>query len=144
MRIVSVLRTSLDCFNAYLLTNHKQYILHISDISMGWQQDKNRDVIVAFPDVHPSAILMPEISEERSSMYFSQQLPKRRGSQKEIIDSYEKPHLWYSTSDVIRALVLFLENGDELSECQTFRWYVHLCVHKSYIFLLEELSLTVY
>lgn len=40
---------------------------------------------------------------------------------KETTDSYEHPHLWYSVSDVINALVLFLENGDEVADSHAFR-----------------------
>lgn len=58
--------------------------------------DKNRDVIVAFPDVDPSFI-------------------SRRAFLKEETDAYDLPHLWYSTSEVIRALELFITDGVELS-----------------------------
>ncbi|XP_064993348.1 alpha-N-acetylglucosaminidase [Musa acuminata AAA Group] len=83
--------------------------------------DKNRDVIVAFPDVDPSVILIPEISEERKLVHFSRQLSEREPL-KETANSYDQPHLWYSTADVTRALVLFLENGYDVSDSQTFRY----------------------
>lgn len=57
--------------------------------------DKNRDVIVAFPDVDPSFI---------------------------STDSFDKPHLWYSTSEVIRALEIFISSGDELSGSNTYSY----------------------
>ncbi|CAL9199496.1 unnamed protein product [Musa hybrid cultivar] len=82
--------------------------------------DKNRDVIVAFPDVDPSVILIPEIFEERKLVHFSRQLSEREPL-KETTNSYDQPHLWYSTADVTRALVLFLENGYDVSDSQTFR-----------------------
>ncbi|XP_064950061.1 alpha-N-acetylglucosaminidase-like isoform X3 [Musa acuminata AAA Group] len=83
--------------------------------------DKNRDVIVAFPDVDPSVILIPEIFEERKLVHFSRQLSEREPL-KETANSYDQPHLWYSTADVTRALVLFLENGYDVSDSQTFRY----------------------
>ena len=71
------------------------------------EQDKNRDVIVAFPDVDPSLITtIPHESEKPMIKQFS--------------DSSEQPHLWYSTSEVIHALELFLEGGDQLQESNTY------------------------
>lgn len=83
-------------------------------------QDKNRDVIVAFPDVDPSIIMIPEVSKAAKHQYINRRLSER-GLSKEISDSYEQPHLWYSTTDVIYALKLFLDHGDEVSDSQTFR-----------------------
>ena len=71
---------------------------------------------MAFPDVDPSFI---SIAQEKYSYY---NIQVSRGSVlKEITESYEQPHLWYSTSEVIRALELFLESGDELSRSSTYR-----------------------
>nr|KYP46995.1 Alpha-N-acetylglucosaminidase [Cajanus cajan] len=78
--------------------------------------DKNRDVIVAFPDVDPSLI---SLQHERSRQYDK---PKSRTIIKEITDQFETPHLWYSTSKVIYALKLFITSGDELSRCNTYRY----------------------
>lgn len=58
--------------------------------------DKNRDVIVYFPDVSPTSILTG--------------------------DSYDLPHLWYSTPEVLHALQLFMASGDELSESKTYSY----------------------
>ncbi|RZS11410.1 hypothetical protein BHM03_00042760 [Ensete ventricosum] len=88
---------------------------------MAQKQDKNRDVIVAFPDVDPSVILIPDIFEERKHVHFSRQLSERELLM-ETANSYDQPHLWYSTADIIRALVLFLENGYDVSDSQTFRY----------------------
>ncbi|KAI3499382.1 hypothetical protein L1887_35181 [Cichorium endivia] len=70
--------------------------------------DKNRDVIVAFPDVDPSFL-------SRNSFL-------NKKSLKDTDETFDKPHLWYSTKEVIRALQLFIEGGDELSESNTFRY----------------------
>ncbi|XP_042376305.1 alpha-N-acetylglucosaminidase-like isoform X1 [Zingiber officinale] len=109
----------------------RRYGKNVSGLQEAWQilyhtlynctdgaYDKNRDVIVAFPDVDPSVILIPELSGRK---YFRGHILKRR-QMKETTDSYEHPHLWYSVSDVINALVLFLENGDEVADSRTFRY----------------------
>ncbi|KAL8250427.1 hypothetical protein R6Q59_034120 [Mikania micrantha] len=70
--------------------------------------DKNRDVIVAFPDVDPT-------------VYYTN-LYLQRNSLKDEDESFDKPHLWYSTSEVIRALELFIEGGKELSKSNTYRY----------------------
>ncbi|KAK7828801.1 alpha-n-acetylglucosaminidase [Quercus suber] len=79
--------------------------------------DKNRDVIVAFPDVDPSFISVPHerYNHQRKSL-------SRRAAIEQITDSFDKPHLWYSTSEVIHALELFIASGDELSESNTYRY----------------------
>jgi alpha-N-acetylglucosaminidase len=51
------------------------------------EQDKNRDVIVAFPDVHPSFI---SILQERYNHYGKS--VSRRAALEEITDSFEQPH----------------------------------------------------
>ncbi|KAK7411043.1 hypothetical protein VNO78_02392 [Psophocarpus tetragonolobus] len=55
--------------------------------------DKNRDVIVAFRDVDPSLI---SVHNEQSDHY-----DKLNSGTiiKEITDPFDRPHLWYSTSD---------------------------------------------
>ncbi|XP_076960516.1 alpha-N-acetylglucosaminidase-like [Bidens hawaiensis] len=70
--------------------------------------DKNRDVIVAFPDVDPT-------------VYFTN-LVSKINSLNDEDESFDKPHLWYSTSEVIRALQLFIEGGKELSSSNTYRY----------------------
>lgn len=83
--------------------------------------DKNRDVIVAFPDVDPKSIstlqtVLSDIHEQYGKQYL------RRAILEEPNDSYDKPHLWYSTSEVIHALKLFLESGNQLSDSSTYRY----------------------
>lgn len=78
--------------------------------------DKNRDIIVAFPDVDPSLI-----SVQREWSYHHGN-PESRIVINEVTDSYDRPHLWYSTSEVIRSLKLFISSGDKLSSSSTY-WY---------------------
>ncbi|KAJ6375611.1 hypothetical protein OIU77_000568 [Salix suchowensis] len=37
-------------------------------------------------------------------------------------DSYDHPHLWYSTTEAVRALELFIAGGDELSGSSTYSY----------------------
>lgn len=71
---------------------------------------------MAFPDVDPSfiSVLHERYNHQRKSL-------SRRAAIEQITDSFDKPHLWYSTSEVIRALELFIASGDELSESNTYR-----------------------
>lgn len=71
---------------------------------------------MAFPDVDPSFILVPHkrYNQQRKSL-------SRRSAIVRITDSFDTPHLWYSTSEVIHALELFISSGDELSESNTYR-----------------------
>ncbi|CAI9094176.1 OLC1v1029869C1 [Oldenlandia corymbosa var. corymbosa] len=84
-------------------------------------QDKNRDVIVAFPDVDPKSISIPQVTIDRGHQEYGIQIPRRNTLEK-LTDSFYTPHLWYSTSDVIQALGLFLSGGDQLSEINTYRY----------------------
>lgn len=80
------------------------------------KQDKNRDVIVAFPDVDPFFI---SIAHKR--VHHNGKPLSRSALMKSQTDSYDHPHLWYSTAEVIQALKLFIASGDELSASNTFR-----------------------
>lgn len=82
-----------------------------------WVQDKNRDVIVAFPDVDPIEILAPN----QSRHHHHGKSVSRRTVLTEKSGSYEQPHLWYPTSEVIHALKLFLASANELHESSAFR-----------------------
>ncbi|KAJ3698239.1 hypothetical protein LUZ61_001944 [Rhynchospora tenuis] len=87
--------------------------------------NKNRDVIVAFPDVEPSVILNEEAKLHETSPtnnFLVRKLPEGNLQDDNSDVAYEKPHLWYSTADVIHALRIFLENGGEVSDIPTFRY----------------------
>ncbi|KAK9107947.1 hypothetical protein Syun_023958 [Stephania yunnanensis] len=83
--------------------------------------DKNRDVIVAFPDIDPSLIPLVEMPSSEKLGLLKHKV-SRRSPLKDLRDSYQKPHIWYSTTDVIHALKLFLASGDELSASSTYRY----------------------
>ncbi|RYR11672.1 hypothetical protein Ahy_B04g069192 [Arachis hypogaea] len=78
--------------------------------------DKNRDVIVSIPDVDPSLI------SGQQNGFLKYGKPYTKTFIREITDSFEQPHLWYPTSEVIHALELFLCSGDELSRSNTYRY----------------------
>ncbi|XP_047313259.1 alpha-N-acetylglucosaminidase-like [Impatiens glandulifera] len=80
--------------------------------------NKNRDTIVAFPDVDPHLIVVTKAH----SGGIKQANTKWASLEEETDDSYDKPHLWYETSEVIKALQLFLTSGDELSGSNTYRY----------------------
>ncbi|GKU88793.1 hypothetical protein SLEP1_g3014 [Rubroshorea leprosula] len=82
-----------------------------------FNNDKNRDVIVAFPDVDPSFISMPH---ERNQNYRGPM--SRRAVLEEETSSYDLPHLWYLTSEVRHALELFIPSWDKLSSSSTYRY----------------------
>lgn len=79
--------------------------------------DKNRDVIVAFPDVNPNLVSMLQ-----GRHHTDVKLVSRRAALIKNTDSYEHPHLWYSTTEVVRALELFIAGGDELSGSSTYSY----------------------
>ncbi|WOK96049.1 alpha-N-acetylglucosaminidase [Canna indica] len=84
--------------------------------------DHNKDYIVEFPDSAP--ILQDSLS--------SNEVPRRRFStpkknhrfsfREKTTASLPQPHLWYSTEEVINALKLFLDVGDNLTTSATYRY----------------------
>ncbi|CAD6259287.1 unnamed protein product [Miscanthus lutarioriparius] len=85
------------------------------------KNDKNRDVIVAFPDVEPFVIETPGLYVNTRQMYST--MPSKNYIGKDSSsDAYDHPHLWYDTNAVIHALELFLQHGDEVSDSNTFRY----------------------
>uniref|UniRef100_A0A453D7J7 Alpha-N-acetylglucosaminidase C-terminal domain-containing protein n=1 Tax=Aegilops tauschii subsp. strangulata TaxID=200361 RepID=A0A453D7J7_AEGTS len=85
------------------------------------KNDKNRDVIVAFPDVEPFVIQTPGLYARTSKNYSTLAL-ENYVVKDASNDAYEQPHIWYDTVAVIHALELFLEYGDEVSDSSTFRY----------------------
>ncbi|XP_075094105.1 alpha-N-acetylglucosaminidase isoform X3 [Nicotiana tabacum] len=89
--------------------------------------DHNTDYIVEFPDWDPSGKTGTDISgTDSSSQNRMQKLAgfqlNRRFLFFEKSSSLPKPHLWYSTEDVIKALKLFIDAGKELSGSLTYRY----------------------
>ncbi|XP_062226954.1 alpha-N-acetylglucosaminidase-like [Phragmites australis] len=85
------------------------------------KNDKNRDVIVAFPDVEPFVIQTPG-SYTSTRKTYSAWSSTNYIVEDASSDVYEQPHLWYDTSVVIHALELFLQYGGEVSDSNTFRY----------------------
>lgn len=71
---------------------------------------------MAFPNVDPS--LISTLSEGRHQ---NEKPVAGSAVLQEVTDSFDRPHLWYSTSEVIHALELFIASGDELSESSAYR-----------------------
>ncbi|RCV35752.1 hypothetical protein SETIT_7G265200v2 [Setaria italica] len=84
------------------------------------KNDKNRDVIVAFPDVEPFVIKTQGLYMSSGKQYST--IPPKNYEKGTSNDAYDHPHLWYNTSVVVHALELFLQYGDEVSDSNTFRY----------------------
>ncbi|PHU30481.1 hypothetical protein BC332_02574 [Capsicum chinense] len=87
----------------------------------------NTDYIVKFPDWDPSGKTGTDISgTDVSNQNGMQKLAgfqwNRRFLFSDKSSSLPKPHLWYSTEDVNKALKLFLNAGKELSGSLTYRY----------------------
>ncbi|KAL0326871.1 UNVERIFIED_CONTAM: Alpha-N-acetylglucosaminidase [Sesamum angustifolium] len=46
----------------------------------------------------------------------------REGLSPEMSSTLPRPHLWYNNQNVVSALKLFLDAGDELAEIPTYRY----------------------
>ncbi|KAL1188934.1 Alpha-N-acetylglucosaminidase [Cardamine amara subsp. amara] len=85
--------------------------------------DHNTDFIVKFPDWDPSSSVQDESKQVDSYMISSGPYEtKRRFLFQDKSSSLPKAHLWYSTKEVIKALKLFLEAGDDLFGSLTYRY----------------------
>ncbi|KAJ8573583.1 hypothetical protein K7X08_010094 [Anisodus acutangulus] len=87
----------------------------------------NTDYIVKFPDWDPSGktgtdISRTDISNQNGMQKLAGFQWNRRFLFSDKSSSLPKPHLWYSTEDVIKALKLFLDAGKELSGSLTYRY----------------------
>ncbi|CAA2958177.1 alpha-N-acetylglucosaminidase isoform X1 [Olea europaea subsp. europaea] len=84
--------------------------------------DHNTDYIVKFPDRDPLLSSKFEASEV-NQMQKVVEIPRtRRFLFHEKSSSLPRPHLWYNTRDVLRALKLLLDAGNELSGSLTYRY----------------------
>ncbi|KAM0947769.1 putative alpha-N-acetylglucosaminidase [Dioscorea sansibarensis] len=82
-------------------------------------EDHTTDFIVKFPDYGPY-FGSPQISKD--DLIHKPHVKKRRFSFKEINSDGPHPHLWYSTEEVIEALKLLLDAGNDLSGSHTYRY----------------------
>lgn len=83
--------------------------------------DHNKDYIVELPEYSPH-MKSPEISREGQMMKISSHKHNHRLSYRETSSNLPQPHLWYSTKEVIKALKLFLDAGNQLKGSTTFRY----------------------
>ncbi|KFK25594.1 hypothetical protein AALP_AA8G134900 [Arabis alpina] len=85
--------------------------------------DHNTDFIVKLPDWDPSSYVQDESKQTDSYMISTDPYEtKRRFLFQDKSSVFPKAHLWYSTKEVIKALQLFLEAGDDLFGSLTYRY----------------------
>ncbi|KAL2478430.1 alpha-N-acetylglucosaminidase family/NAGLU family [Forsythia ovata] len=83
--------------------------------------DHNKDYIVKFPDWDPSLSSSFEMSEVNQMQKLVEIPRNRRFLFHEKSSPLPQPHLWY-TQDVLHALKLFLDAGNELAGSLTYRY----------------------
>ncbi|OVA15285.1 Alpha-N-acetylglucosaminidase [Macleaya cordata] len=83
--------------------------------------DHNKDFIVEFLDWDPSWNFSSDMSKRHMQNLFRQDRT-RRFSFRETSFVLPRPHLWYSTKEVIQALQLFLDAGNDLAGSLTYRY----------------------
>lgn len=83
-------------------------------------QDHNTDFIVKFPDWDPSLHSGSAISKQ-DQMHALHALPGPRRFLSEENSDMPQAHLWYSNQELIKGLKLFLNAGNALAGCATYR-----------------------
>ncbi|KAL9333922.1 hypothetical protein Peur_074061 [Populus x canadensis] len=84
--------------------------------------DHNTDFIVKFPDWDPSLHSGSNISEQDNMRILLTSSGTRRFLFQEKSSDIPEAHLWYSTQEVIQALWLFLDAGNDLAGSLTYRY----------------------
>lgn len=84
--------------------------------------DHNTDFIVKFPDWDPSPESVSNTSKQNQMQILFTLDRKRRFLLQKTSSQFPQAHLWYSTQDVINALRLFLDAGNDLSGSLTYRY----------------------
>lgn len=84
-------------------------------------QDHNTDFIVKFPDWDPSSNPISNITKQNQMQMLLALDRKRRVLLQENSAHLPQAHLWYSTQEVVNALRLFLDGGNDLSGSLTYR-----------------------
>lgn len=90
-----------------------------------WQKvfmDHNIDFIVKFPDWDPSLSSRSDISKHNQMQKLLTVPSNRRFLFQKTNSDLPQSHIWYSTQDVINALRLFLDAGNDLSGSLTYRY----------------------
>ena len=85
-------------------------------------QDHNTDFIVKFPDWDPSLNSGSNISQQDNMHFLLTSSGTRRFLFQEKSSDFPEAHLWYSTQEVIQALWLFLDAGNDLPGSLTYRY----------------------
>lgn len=84
--------------------------------------DHNTDFIVKFPDWDPSLNSGSNISQQDNMHIHLTSSGTRRFLFHEKSSDFPVAHLWYSTQEVIQALWLFLDAGNDLAGSLTYRY----------------------
>lgn len=84
--------------------------------------DHNIDFIVKFPDWDPSLSSRSDISKHNQMQKLLTVPSNRRFLFQKTNSDLPQSHIWYSTQDVINALRLFLDAGNDLSGSLTYRY----------------------
>ncbi|KAJ6905282.1 alpha-N-acetylglucosaminidase isoform X2 [Populus alba x Populus x berolinensis] len=84
--------------------------------------DHNTDFIVKFPDWDPSLNSGSNISQQDNMHIHLTSSGTRRFLFQEKSSDFPEAHLWYSTQEVIQALWLFLDAGNDLPGSLTYRY----------------------
>lgn len=84
--------------------------------------DHNTDFIVKFPDWDPSLNSGSNISQQDNMHILLTSSGTRRFLFQETSSDFPEAHLWYSTQEVIQALWLFLDAGNDLAGSLTYRY----------------------
>lgn len=84
--------------------------------------DHNTDFIVKFPDWDPSLHSGSNISQQDNMRILLTSSGTRRFLFQEKSSDFPEAHLWYSTQEVIQALWLFLDAGNDLPGSLTYRY----------------------
>lgn len=84
--------------------------------------DHNTDFIVKFPDWDPSLHSGSNISQQDNMHIHLTSSGTRRFLFHEKSSDFPVAHLWYSTQEVIQALWLFLDAGNDLAGSLTYRY----------------------
>ncbi|KAL3580121.1 hypothetical protein D5086_017956 [Populus alba] len=84
--------------------------------------DHNTDFIVKFPDWDPSLNSGSNISQQDNMQILLTSSGTRRFLLQEKSSDFPEAHLWYSTQEVIQALWLFLDAGNDLPGSLSYRY----------------------
>nr|XP_043623861.1 alpha-N-acetylglucosaminidase isoform X1 [Erigeron canadensis] len=84
--------------------------------------DHNTDYIVKFPDWDPYSNIHSSIPRQNHKLSLITLPRNRRSMLSEVKSTLPQPHMWYSNSDAIKALKLFIDAGKDLVGSLTYRY----------------------